>query len=51
MCVYDDAVVGRTAIPGKRRIHAYLRDYDVSLTVPADHVVAGTGMVKISKKS
>ncbi|MBS1680731.1 MAG: M1 family metallopeptidase [Bacteroidetes bacterium] len=51
MCVYDD-VVGwqHKQFLGRGEFTLAFGNYEVNLTVPADHIVAGTGMVKNLKE-
>lgn len=47
MCVYDDVVGWQNKqFLGQGEFTLTFGNYDVNLTVPADHIVAGTGMVK-----
>lgn len=51
MCVYDDVVGWQNKqFMGQGEFTLSFGNYDVSLTVPADHIVAGTGMVKNLKE-
>src|SRR5258708_2140247 len=50
MCVYDDVVGWQNKqFLGRGEFTLPFGDYKVSLTVPADHIVAGTGMIKNAK--
>lgn len=51
MCVYDDVVGWQNKqFLGQGEFTLTFGNYEVNLTVPADHVVAGTGMVKNLKE-
>jgi len=51
MCVYDDVVGWQNKqFLGQGEFTLSFGNYDVNLTVPADHIVAGTGMVKNLKE-
>ena len=50
MCVYDDVVGWQNKqFLGQGEFTLTFGDYDVSLTVPADHIVAATGMIQNPK--
>lgn len=51
MCVYDDVNGWQNKqFLGRGEFTLAFGNYDVNLTVPADHIVAGTGMVKNLKE-
>ncbi len=51
MCVYDDVVGWQNKqFLGQGEFTLAFGDYTVNLTVPADHIVAGTGMVQNLKE-
>src|SRR5258706_2371758 len=51
MCVYDDVVGWQNKqFMGQGEFTLSFGNYDVNLTVPGDHVVAGTGMAKNLKE-
>ncbi|GHN00212.1 aminopeptidase [Cytophagales bacterium WSM2-2] len=51
MCVYDDVVGWQNKqFLGQGEFTLTFGNYDVNLTVPADHIMAGTGMVKNLKE-
>ncbi len=51
MCVYDDVVGWQNKqFLGQGEFTLAFGDYKVNLTVPADHIVAGTGMVQNLKE-
>ena len=51
MCVYDDVVGWQNKqFLGQGEFTLTFGDYDVSLIVPADHIVAATGMIQNPKE-